>query len=188
MPLPKRFTIQEYLTIERKAETKSEYCDGMILAMAGGLPDHSTITSNIGIELGARLKGGPCRIHFSDLRVAAAEGESIYYPDVTVIRGGVKLFGRYRDVTANPVLVVEVLSRSTSSYDRLVKVPQYQRTPSMADILLVSQDKTRVEHLARVDKTGKWKTTVHASLTAAVDLPRIGCSLPLVDVYSGVKI
>ena len=61
MPRPKRFTIQEYLTIERKAETKSEYCDGMILAMAGGLPDHSTITSNIGIELGARLKGGPCR-------------------------------------------------------------------------------------------------------------------------------
>jgi len=189
MPRPKRFTINEYLTIERKAETKSEYCDGMILAMAGGLPDHNFIGTNIAAALWHRLRAAAsCRVINSDQRVAVAQGEALYYPDVTVVCGDLKMFGRNRDVIANPILVVEVLSRSITGYDRLVKVPQYQRTPSMADILLVSQDKARVEHLTRIGKTGKWKTTTHASISAIVELPSIACSLPLADVYLNIDL
>jgi len=188
MPLPRRFTVEEYLVVERKAETKSEFHQGQIFAMAGGLPDHSLIASNMGIELGVRLKGQPCRVYNSDLKLAVAGGESVYYADVSVVCGELKLFGRHRDVAANPKLVVEVLSKSTGRYVRLVKLPLYQRTPTMTDILLVSQDRVRLEHLARNDEKAKWKSAVYSKLTDVVELPSLNCALPLADVYSKVKL
>ena len=188
MPLPRRFSFAEYLTIERRAETKSEYCQGVILATAGGLPDHSLIATNISSALAGQLKRSKCRVYNSDLRLAVAAGEGSFYPDAMVVCGDLKLFNRYRDVIANPVLVVEVLSRSTVSYDRLVKLPLYQRTPSIEDILLVSQDKARVEHLFRAGKSGRWKSLVYSQLADVVELPNIRCALALSDIYANVKL
>jgi len=188
MPLPRRFTVEEYLVIERKAETKSEFHQGQIFAMAGGLPDHNKIALNISGVLWAGLKGGPCTAYSSDQRIAVAGGESLYYPDISVICGELKLFGRNRDVAANPRMVVEILSKSTGRYDRLVKLPLYQRTPTMTDILLVSQDRVRLEHLSRNDELAKWKSTVYSKLTDVVELPSLNCALPIADVYSKVKL
>jgi Uma2 family endonuclease len=123
-----RFTVEEYLTIERKAPTKSEFHQGSILAMASGMPNHNLIASNVNGALWVSLKGGPCRIYSSDMRIAVASGEAVYYPDLSVICGELKLFGRHRDVAANPKLVVEVLSKSAGRYDRLVKLPLYQHS------------------------------------------------------------
>ena len=187
MPLPRRFTLDEYLVIERKAATKSEFYQGAILAMAGGLPDHNLITSNITGALWSALKGSPCTPYSSDQRVAVAGGDASFYPDVTVLCGELKLFDRHRDVVANPKLVVEVLSKSTSRYDRLVKVPAYQRTPTMSDILLVSQDRDRVEHFSKNEKTGKWKSTIYTDLADVIELPSIQCSLALSDIYLNVR-
>jgi len=187
MPLPRRFTLDEYLVIERKAATKSEFHQGRILAMAGGLPDHNLITLNIGGALWEGLKGGPCRVYSSDQRTAVAGGESTYYPDISVICGEPKQFGRHRDVAANPRLVVEVLSKSTARYDRLVKVPAYQRTPTLSDILLVSQERDHVEHISRNEQTGEWKSKVYSNLADVIELPSIECSLALSDIYLNVR-
>ena len=186
MPLPKRFTLSEYLVIERKAETKSEFHQGQIFAMAGGMPDHSLIAGNIVVELGQRLKGGSCRVYNSDLRTAVANGEAVYYADVAVVCGEPKLHGHHRDVISNPILVVEVLSRSTARYDRLVKVPLYQRTPSIQDILLVSQDRARVDQISRT--ASGWKTVAHSGLAATIEIPVLGCTLPLSAVYANIMI
>ena len=186
MPLLKRFTLSEYLVIERRAATKSEFHQGQILAMAGGMPDHSLIASNIGGEFRERLKGGPCRVYNSDLRTAVANGEAVYYADVAVVCGEPKLHRHHRDVISNPILVVEVLSRSTARYDRLVKVPLYQRTPSIQDILLVSQDRARVDQISRI--AGGWKTVAHSGLAAMIEIPELGCALPLAGVYANIMI
>jgi len=76
MPRPRRFTLEEYLVIERKAATKSEFYQGTILAMAGGLPEHGLITSNIIAALWNGLGRGPCRVYSSDLRVAVGGGDA----------------------------------------------------------------------------------------------------------------
>ena len=187
MPLPRRFTLDEYLVIERKAATKSEFYQGAILAMAGGLPDHGLIASNINGALWNGLAGGPCRVYSSDVRVAVAGGDASFYPDVSVICGELQLFGRHRDVAANPKLVVEVLSKSTGRYDRLVKVPAYQQTASITDILLVTQERDRVEHISRYDKTSKWKSTVYNDLADVIEQPSIHCKLALSDIYLNVR-
>lgn len=187
MPLPRLFTIEEYLVIERKAATKSEFYQGQIFAMAGGMPDHGLITSNITAALWNGLKGGPCRVYSSDTRVAVAAGEASFYPDVTVVCGELKLFGRHRDVAANPRVVVEIQSKSTGRYDRTVKLPMYQRTPTTSDIILVSQDRDRVEHFSRSEKTGKWKSTIHSALSDVIELASIGCQLALSDIYLNVR-
>jgi Uma2 family endonuclease len=142
MPLPRRFTVNEYLVIERKAETKSEFHQGTILERTHRLPNRGLIACNASAALWHGLKGGPCTGYSSDMRIAVASGEAVYYPDVTVIHGELKLFDRHPDVAANPTLVVEVVPKSTSQYVRLVKLPLYQRTPTMTDVLLVSEDRT----------------------------------------------
>ena len=182
MPPPRRFTIEEYLTIERKAETKSEFHRGQILAMAGGMPSHNSIAPNISSALAPQLKGR-CRIFNSDQRIA--EAEAIYYPDVSVICGEVNLDGRHQDVIRNPTMVVEVLSRSTARYDRMIKLPEYQRTPTISDILLVAQDRIRIEHVTRI--LDNWRTVTYTTLTDVIDLPYLKCTLALADVYEGIE-
>ncbi len=185
MPLPKRFTLEEYLVLERKAATKSEFHQGQILAMAGGMPDQNLISSNITGALWGSLKGGPCKAYTSDQRIAVSQGEASYYPDVTVICGELKQHGRHRDVAANPKVVVEVLSKSTAGYDKLVKLPLYQRTPTIGDILFVSQERNRVERISRAGD--QWKSTVFTELSDSVDVPSIDCSLALSDIYLNVR-
>ena len=132
------------------------------------------------------MKGRNCGIFNSDLRTAVADGDAIYYPDVSVVCGELKYHGRQRDVITNPALVVEVLSKSTARYDRLVKVPLYQRTPSVKDILLVSQDRARVEHLSRIGNS--WKSVTHSGIDAVVEIQHLNCALALADVYNNLKV
>src|SRR4051812_2231475 len=181
MPQPRRFTVEEYLTIERKADSKSEFHMGQILARAGCAFEHCVISANVGAALWPQLKGRNCRIASSDQRTAAAGGESVFYPDISVVCGEARFLARHRDVVSNPVLVAEVLSRSTSRYDRLVKVPLYQRTDSVKDILLVAQDRPKIDHLSR--NANGWKTITHSGRDAVIEIPHLQCTLALADVY-----
>ena len=185
MPRPKSFTIGEYLTIERKAATKSEFHKGQILAMAGGMPNHNSTSSNINGALWSQLRARKCRLFTGDQRVLVAEGEASYYPDVSVTCGEIKYQDRHRDVITNPALVVEVLSRSTSRYDRIVKLPLYKRTSPIRDILFVTQDRPRVEHFTRVMED--WKATEYVKLTDVIDLPNLRCILAIADVYANIE-
>src|SRR5271170_4031551 len=86
-----RLTPEEYLALDRASEFKNEYYDGYMYAMAGGSPNHAAISMNIGGELRQLLKGGPCRVFSSDLRVRVAVGRLYTYPDVSIVCGEPKL-------------------------------------------------------------------------------------------------
>jgi Uma2 family endonuclease len=140
---------EEYLTLERQAEFKREYLDGVVYAFAGGSKLHNLIVANMIITLGGQLKGRPCRVYPSDLKVRIPDATRFFYPDVSVVCGDDEFADDQEDVILNPTLLVEVSSESTAPFDRGKKFLSYQQIPSLQEYLLVSQDEILIEGYAR---------------------------------------
>lgn len=112
------FSPEEYLTLERNAEFKSEYVDGVMSAMAGGSERLNLIAANVIITIGSQLRDRPCRVYPSDLKVRVPNSRRFFYPDVSIVCGETQFADDEKDVVLNPVVVVEVLSESTAAFDR----------------------------------------------------------------------
>jgi len=114
------FTISDYLNRERDSLEKHEYRDGEILAMSGGSARHSLISANVIRELGNRLKGKPCRVYDSNLRIRIPRSVLYTYPDASVVCDAPQVDpdDPLKETVINPTVVVEILSPSTEAYDR----------------------------------------------------------------------
>ena len=180
-----RFTPDEYLALERRSESKNEYLDGEIYAMTGASRRHNLITGNILAALHAQLrKNGGCEVYSHDMRVRVPATDLYTYPDVVVACGEPRFEDSELDTLLNPVLIVEVLSKSTEDYDRGTKFAHYRTIPSMAEYLVVSQGHIHVEHWVR--ESDRWVLTETDELASTLELPSIGCTLELADVYDRV--
>lgn len=175
-------TVEEYLAFDRASEVKHEYFGGEVFAMAGASFDHGIIVGNTYASLRAQLQSGPCRAHLSDLRVQAGTSGLFTYPDLTVVCGPPQFSFGQRDVLTNPVLVVEVLSPSTEAYDRGRKFAHYRTIESLRGFLLIAQDEYRVEHFAR-QANDLWLLSDATGPDGMLEIPTLGCALPLADVY-----
>ena len=176
---------EEYLTIERSAEFKSEYFEGVAYAMAGGSERHNLITGNLVTELNVRLRAAPCRVYPSDMKVRVPNSKRFFYPDVSVICGETQFADEKRDVILNPVLIAEVLSESTEAFDRGKKFLSYQQIESLREYLLVAQDEFVVEHYLRQEEG--WFYTKASGLEATLVLPALNCQVALSDIYNKVE-
>ena len=174
-------TPEEYLARERLAQSKSEYYDGEIFAMAGSSEAHSLISANILRELSHQLFEKPCRVYNSDLKVCATE-TSYAYPDVTVVCGEPAFQDAEADVLLNPTAIVEVLSPATEGWDRGGKFERYRERESLQEYLLVAQDRAHLERYARQPR-GEWLLSVVDGRDGALSLPSLGCRLELARVY-----
>ena len=173
---------EEYLALERKAEFKSEYMDGVVYAFAGGSPRHNLIVANIIITLGGQLKSRPCRVYPSDLKVRTPNSKRFFYPDVSVVCGDDEVAADEQDVILNPTMIVEVSSESTAAFDRGKKFLSYQQIGSLQEYLLVSQDELLIEGYAR-QGSDRWLYTKITDLEGSLTLSSIQCELILRDVY-----
>jgi Uma2 family endonuclease len=178
-------TPEEYLTIERQAEYKSEYFAGEMFAMAGAAERHNLIVTNIVRELSGQTRHRPCRVYPSDMRVRVSATGLYTYPDVIALCGEPKFFDDRRDTLLNPGLIVEVVSPSTEAYDRGRKFDHYQSIESLAEYLLVASDRVHAD-LYRRQPDGLWVLSPAGEPGDTVELPSIGCSLLLADVYEKV--
>jgi Uma2 family endonuclease len=184
-PVP-RLSEAEYLRLERQAETKSEYFDGEMFAMAGGTRPHSLIATNLLRELSVRLKDTDCVVYNSDLRVKV-EATGLYtYPDVSVACGRQRFLDEQEDTLLDPMVVIEVLSDSTEGYDRGKKFEHYRQIPACREYLLVSQKEPRIEQFVR-QPNGEWILKEAAGLEAEIKLPSLGIVLPLAEVFAKVQ-
>jgi len=174
---------EEYLVIERQAEYKSEYVDGVMYAMAGGSERHNLIAGNLVTALNIQLRKAPCKVYPSDLKVRVPNSKRFFYPDVSVVCGEVQFADDEKDVVLNPLLVVEVLSDSTAAFDRGKKFQSYQQIESLQEYLLVSQDEYVVEHYLR-QENGHWLYTKVSGLEETLILPALKSQLALSDIYS----
>ena len=182
----KKLTEAEYLAIERKAESKSEFFDGEMFAMAGGSPMHSLIATNLTSEVRGRLKRGPCLPFNSDLRLKTVTTGLITYPDLTVIFGPLEYATDEEDTVSNPTLLAEVLSDSTEAYDRGRKFEHYRQIASLREYLLVSQKEPRIEQFIR-QQNNEWLLRETSGLTATLTLPSLKITIALSEVFAHVQ-
>ena len=182
LPRP-RYTPEQYLEMERKADFRSEYVNGEILAMAGASREHNRITLNIGSALTGLLAATPCEPYSTDLRVAVAP-DRYTYPDV-VVACEPAFDETSLDTLLNPLVIVEVASPSTVNDDRGWKAAYYRRCETLMDYVLVAQDRPLVEHYTRQDQD-LWGIRELSGLGAVLRLPSIGCELPLAQIYARV--
>ncbi|MBD0254627.1 MAG: Uma2 family endonuclease [Cytophagales bacterium] len=182
----KRYTPEEYFLFEESAQEKHEYENGEIFAMSGGTFLHGLIGGNMITALNNALAGRNCFTVGSDVKVGVKEYDSFMYPDVMVICGKIEYADGRRDVVKNPVLIVEVLSESTESYDRGRKFKKYQSLPSFREYVLVSQTEPIIETFFRQDDP-HWLYTLTEGLEAAIPLRTIDNRIKLSDVYQRVE-
>lgn len=175
-----RYTLEEYLEVERAAPYKSEYYAGEIFAMAGASPTHNLLVAALAAALVARLRGTPCTTYASDLRVKCGPAGLFCYPDVSVVCGKAAVDASHN--LTNPALLVEVLSPTTEAHDRGAKFAQYRRLDSLREYVLVSQTEPRVEVFTRGDD-GRWTLTEAVGPDAECPLDSLGISLPLCEIY-----
>ena len=180
-----RYTPQEYLRIERASQQRNEYFDGEIFAMGGASERHNLIVGNVFASLHAQMRGRPCKVYSSDMRVKISETGLYTYPDVVALCGEVKFDDEQQDTLLNPQVIIEVLSKSTEGYDRGEKFAHYRRIESLSEYVLISQDKTRIEHYVR-QPDNLWLMSELSQPHMKLDLPSIQCTLPIADVYDKV--
>jgi Uma2 family endonuclease len=178
---------EEYRRRERQAEYKSEYLNGEIFAMSGANREHNLIAGNIVGELNQQLRGQPCEVYPSDMRVKVTATGLYTYPDVIVVCGEPKFEDEYVDTLLNPTLLVEVLSPSTERYDRIAKTSYYRTLDALAEHLLVAQDEVRLDRYVK-QANKQWLQFEYTSLDSVADLQSIACSLALRDVYDKVSL
>jgi Uma2 family endonuclease len=188
------YTVEEYLALERAAEERSEYLDGVIYAMAGESEEHGDISVNLTMIIATQLKGKDCRARLKDTKVRSGPIPSLRnatkglysYPDVVVICGERQFHDSHRDVVLNPTVIIEILSPTTEAFDRGEKFDRYQFwNPTLSDYLLVSQDQPKIEHYIR-QSDGSWSYFVYRGLQSKVPLKSIQCTLSLAEVYDRI--
>ena len=177
---------EEYLVRERAAETRSEYWNGFVEAMAGASFEHNVIKHNVERLLGNQLATRACFVFSSDMKVRIERANLFRYPDVSVVCGPVAFYDEERDVYTNPALIVEVLSSSTRSVDRNAKFALYRLIDSFREYLLIAQEHLEVE-LFRKQPDGRWTSAVYADANDVVALESVNCTLRVGDLYAKVK-
>lgn len=168
---------EEYLATEPASEVKREYIDGQVYAMAGAGYNHNCISANMLRELGNHLKGTPCATFMADIKVRL--GKDYVYPDVLVDCS--KMSGDDYFSTS-PVIIVEVLSRSTRKTDTTTKLIRYINLPSLQEYVLIEPDIVSVQVLRR----SKHWMPEYFFLGDEVTFESIGLTLPVADIYDRV--
>lgn len=181
-----RLSYAEFLAGEDGAGDKREYWDGFVLAMSGGSVRHRALSTRVLTELAAALRGSSCEPYNSDPRVRVEAQNASFYPDVTVICGSIQTASDDPNAAVNPTLLVEVLSPSTQSYDRVAKWNAYSRLGSMRAYLLVDATTGAVELYERDEDPNRWKkTALEGPAGALLPIASLGVSIDLGAVFRG---
>ena len=183
---PCQYSPEEYLALEEAADYKSEYRDGEIVPMTGGTTNHNKLAGNFYANLKFALKGQDYDIYIGDVRLWIPRYRQYTYPNVMVIQGEPLYTGTGTTTVMNPLLVVEVLSKSTKNYDQGDKFLYYRSISEFKEYILIDQHRYYVmQHTKTLD--GKWLLTEHESEEAVLELGSIDFQINLSDIYEKVN-
>ena len=180
-----RITPEEYLALERKAEVRSEYFDGEMFVMSGALREHNRIVVNIASELSSQFMDHPCEVYATDIRTKVSPTGLYTYPDIVAVCSEPQYEDDHLDTLINPLLIMEVLSESTESYDRGKKFAHYRTIASLREYFLVTTTECRIERFSRQDD-GNWLYTESTDLDGSIELASVACRISLSRIYHKV--
>jgi Uma2 family endonuclease len=182
-----KYTLEEYLELDRNSDARLEYWRGEVFDMSGASEQHYEIEGNLIAALKPRLREQGCRAFPGNTRIKVPSLPPYRYGDFVALCGKAefeKLDGV--DVLVNPALIIEVLSDSTEGYDRGDKFTNYQSIPTFQEYLLVAQHRPHVTHLIK-QADGSWKWLEYNNLGAVVRLVSLDCELSLREIYENVS-
>ena len=186
LPAPQPFfDAQAYLAWEAEQSTKHEYHDGEVFAMAGASDAHVTVAGNVYMALRNHLRGSPCSVFISDMKLRVEEDNAFFYPDVFVTCADSDR-GQSHSKSA-PVLVVEVLSAATSAYDRGAKFAAYRKLPTLREYALIDPERLSLDLFRREGDSKRW--VLHPIEAGGhVEWASVGLQVPLEALYEDVPI
>ncbi len=180
------YTREEYLALEEAAEYKSEYRDGEIVPMTGGTTNHNHIIVNLVAHLKFALRGQNYNLFTSDVRLWMPRYKQYTYPDVMVIQGEPAYEGTGTTTVTNPLIITEVLSKSTKNYDQSDKFRFYRSIPEFREYILIDQYSFFVEQFVK-NSEGKWVLSEYESPDAVLALANIDFQISFSDIYEMVN-
>lgn len=150
-----------YLEGERVSPIKHEYRRGEIYAMVGAKKPHIVLGTNVATVLNIHLDDSPCLVLTSDIKVRLEEANCYYYPDIAVVCDEREM-NNTDDFMLSPILVIEVLSKSTEAFDRGEKFTDYQTCPTLKEYVLIHQNQKKIECYRR-GALGSWTEQIYVA-------------------------
>lgn len=182
-----KYSLDEYLELDRNSEERLEFWDGEIFNMSGVSRNHGLVEMNISIFLGARLMAKGCQLLPANIRIKVPSMPPYRYGDLSALCGQPK-FEKIGGVDAltNPSLIIEVLSDSTEAYDRGDKFTHYKSIPAFSEYLLIAQHRPHVSQFIK-QSDGSWIYREFNSLADTVKLETTQCDLSLKEIYQNIS-
>ena len=182
-----KLTIEEYLQFEKASTEKHEYFKGEIFAMSGASNRHNWLFKNLFGNLAQQLKGNPCQPFGPDMRMHIPENTLFTYPDISIYCGDPASTNFDMDTVINPIIIVEILSRSTEQYDRGNKFRFYRDIPTLKEYILIDSESIDVEAF-RLNLEDRWELQEYRFLTEVLSIPTLQLTIPLSEIYEGTKL
>lgn len=182
-----RYTLAQYLAIEKKSNIKHEYFENEIFTMAGASDAHNEIFSNLFLHIASKLKGTPCRPYGSDKRLHIPENSLYTYPDISIYCNGLKPSATDKDSSILPTTIIEILSESTQSYDRGDKFKLYRDIPSLKEYILIDSEQVAIESFF-LNENNNWELEEYASQTEKLCLKSLNMEIAIQDIYENVSL
>ena len=204
------YTQDEYLELEEAAEYKSEYIDGEIIPMAGGTTNHNRLALNLSTELNFAFKKQDYEVFMGDVRLWIPDKNIYTYPDVMVIAGKPEYFNNRTDTVTNPIVIAEILSKSTQNRDaeggmlfdhaglrpaaltqtlrdlRQTKFEDYKTIASFQEYILIDQTKINVMQYVKTGRK-RWEIREHDIEDEVTALHSILFQISLEALYNKVE-
>ncbi|MFD2112614.1 Uma2 family endonuclease [Thiorhodococcus fuscus] len=177
-------THEDYLAGETESPIKHEYLAGQVFAMAGASEAHVTIAGNLFALLRSHVRGSPCRVYMSDMKVRVEASDAFFYPDVFVTCSTADAAQTYYKQA--PTLIVEVLSSSTAAFDRGKKFAHYRQLESLREYVVIDPEQMSIDVFRR-NEAGQWVLFPFGE-GDRLDLASIDFSAPIDAVYEDVNL
>ncbi|TAE57888.1 MAG: Uma2 family endonuclease [Nostocales cyanobacterium] len=179
------YTPEEYLELENQSENKHEYLNGEIFEMTGGTTNHNKLALKIAAKLLAILEEQGYEIYIGDVKLWIEASNRYTYPDVMVVKDKAIYQGKNQTIITNPLVIIEVLSKSTANYDQGDKFDAYRRIPSFQEYILISQNEYYIKQFVK-NEQGKWVLSDYRGESEILKLESVGFEISLKQLYQYV--
>jgi Uma2 family endonuclease len=190
----RRYTLEQFLEKEAKSIYKHEFIDGQIFKMPYAKGPHNIISANMVTEMNINLR------KLEKNYIIFPSDQMVYFPslDEGVYADALAVYEKplYWDdnqlLLINPIIVVEVLSKSTSKYDRSGTPPagkfdKYKTLESIREYVLIRQDECYAEVWYR-ESPGRWQETIVKDIKGELPLQSVGITIAMEWIYKNVEL